>query len=118
MPKPRILARVSALEEQSETLEACLDLGEVSGEISLDPVGGRIFSATVTGALTVGITEAAPGQTLLLVLSNGGSHAVTWGMSPRWPGGQAPVLSSRDLIALTCCPDGIWDGVLVSADAQ
>lgn len=118
MPKPKLLEKVESLEQLTDSLEGCVALGQVSGTISLNTAQGRIFSVAAGGSLTVNVSESVPGATILLIISNGGSYAVTWGMKPRWSGGQAPVLSSRDLVSFTCSPDGTWDGILVSADAR
>lgn len=99
-------------------VDKCIDLGSVSGTVSLDTTSGRVFSVTATGALTINVSELAPGLTILLILSGGGSHAVTWGLNPKWSGGMAPALSGKDLIVFTCGPDGVWYGVQVSTDVQ
>ncbi len=101
-------------------LERAASLGELSGTVMLDPAAGRCFAGSVTGAVTITAPAAEEGVCLLLILQNGGDHAVTWGMAPCWAGGASPVLTSGgfDVVALTCGPDNTWYGVHVAADAR
>ena len=81
---------------------------------------GRCFAGTVIDAVTIAAPDAGEGVCLLLALQDGGSHAVTWGMTPRWAGGMAPTLTAggADVIALTRGPGNVWYGVHVAADAR
>lgn len=101
-------------------LERAADLGDLSGDITLDMAAGRCFAGTVIDAVTIAAPDAGEGVCLLLALQDGGSHAVTWGMTPRWAGGMAPTLTAggADVIALTRGPGNVWYGVHVAADAR
>lgn len=97
--------------------ETAVDLGDLPAGTVLDGTRGRAFSGTVTAATTVNAANVEPGVCLLLILKNGGAHAVTWGMAPRWPGGKAPVLQTggEDVVALLQSTGGVWYGVHVAA---
>ena len=101
-------------------LERAADLGDLSGDITLDMAAGRCFAGTVIDAVTIAAPDAGEGVCLLLALQDGGRHAVTWGMPPRWAGGMAPTLTAggADVIALTRGPGNVWYGVHVAADAR
>lgn len=108
--------RLGSVENMTETLEEAVDLQSISGSTTLDLTAGRVFSATVTGNVTINMSEPVFGASILLILSNGGNYSVTWGMAPQWAGGAAPELTGKDLIALNCGPDGLWYGVHVASE--
>ena len=101
-------------------LERAANLGDLSGDITLDMAAGRCFAGTVTGAVAIAAPDAGEGVCLLLALQDGGSHTVTWSMAPCWAGGMAPTLTAGgiDVIALTRGPGNVWYGVHVAADAR
>ncbi len=107
---------VKTLHDSLALLEKAVDLGQAAGTVTLDPGQGRIFSATVTGDVTLNISEIQPGVSLLLILAGASNHVVTWGMEPRWTGGMAPILGSLELVALTCGPDNVWNAVHVATN--
>lgn len=83
---------------------ARVDLGNISGAVTVDLSTGNFFHATVTGNVTgVTITNAVSGNVAFFVLelTNGGAFTVTWGSAFKWPGGAAPSLtvSGVDLLA-------------------
>lgn len=107
-------ARHDRLEGAAEASSA--DGADGASVITLDGAAARVFSATVTAPATVTAANVEPGVCLLLILTNGGAHALTWGMAPRWPNGEAPSLTAdgTDLVTLLRAPDG-WYGVHAAA---
>jgi hypothetical protein len=82
------------IQDYSEAVSA---LGSISGATALNLQNGNVFTATVTGAVTLSITNVPTSGTcasLSLIITNGGSHAVTWPTGTKWPGGTAPTLTT------------------------
>ena len=77
---------------------------------------GYIFSATISGATTISLTNVpATGTAMLMLrLTNGGSAAVTWPSGIKWPGGTAPTLtaSGLDEVVLMRTNAGVWSGAV------
>lgn len=98
-------------------LEKAVDLGDLPADTSLDGALGRVFAGTVTVPVTINAVQVDAGACLVLILKNGGSQTVTWGMAPRWPNGAPPVLaaSGDDVVALIQSSGGVWYGVHVAA---
>jgi hypothetical protein len=89
------------LKSYSETAVA---VGNISSSQAFDISTGNVFTATVTGTVTISFTNpAAAGQcsSLSMVLTNGGSSAVTWPASVKWAGGAAPTLTTAGIDVLT-----------------
>lgn len=105
----------ATLSEQAQVL------GNISGAVSLNLAAGLYIAATIAGATTLSVPTAPAGgcATVLLELTNGGKYSVTWGMSPRWSNGVAPVLTASgvDLVALTF-RGGKWIGALVASNVR
>lgn len=102
------------------TTEMSQTLGAVSGTVSLNLAAGLCISATIAGTTTLNVTNVPAGVVaVLLELTNGGNHSVTWGMSPRWSNGVAPALTANgvDLVALYH-RNGVWSGVLVASNVR
>ena len=77
---------------------------------------GYIFSATISGATTISLTNVpATGTAMLMLrLTNGGSATVTWPSGIKWPGGTAPTLtaSGLDEVVLMRTNAGVWSGAV------
>lgn len=75
---------------------------------------GNVFSITVSGALSISLTNAPSGETsfALLKITNGGSATVSWPIGIKWPGGTAPSLtaSGLDLVVLMLDSSGTYYG--------
>jgi hypothetical protein len=93
--------------------EARQDLGAVNGNpVNLDLSVSQHKTATITGATTFAITGLPAGTVavgLVLRLTNGGSFAVSWPASFKFPGGSAPALTAvgRDLIVAVTEDGGV-----------
>lgn len=88
------------IQDYSEAVSA---LGSVTGATSMNLQNGNVFSATITGATTFSITNVPASGTcasLSLILTNGGSSAVTWMTGTKWPGGVAPTLTTSGIDVL------------------
>ena len=57
--------------------------------VTLDGGMGRVFAVSVAAPMTVAAANVPFGACLLLLITNGGSQPVTWGMAPRWANGVA-----------------------------
>jgi len=88
-------------------------IGNISGTQALDLDVANAFSATVTGAVTVSVTNVPTGLSwFILRLTNGGSATVTWPGAFKWSDGAAPTLTTSgvDLIAGVSYDGGTtWD---------
>lgn len=66
----------------------------------INPANGTIQTRTISGATTL-TSSLASGQSVLLVLSGGGSHAVTWPSGVKWvsaAGNFSPSLAAIDAV--------------------
>lgn len=89
------------LKDYSETVSAT---GNITGTATFDCTNGNVFTATVTGAVTVTFSNpAASGQcsSITIILTNGGSAAITWPAAVKWAGGVAPTLTASGVDVLT-----------------
>ena len=81
-----------------------------------DYATGYVFSATISGATTISLTNVpATGTAMLMLrLTNGGSATVTWPSGIKWPGGTAPTLtaSGLDEVVLMRTNAGVWSGAV------
>jgi hypothetical protein len=99
-------------------------LGSGSGTIDINLTLGNFISATVAGATTWTFSNpiASPAVTgFILELTNGGSAAMTWPASVKWPGGTAPALTSSGIDVLTFFTDDggtTYRGVLSMLDSK
>ena len=89
------------LKDYSITLTAS---GNTGATQTLDLTNGNAFSATVNAACT--FTFSNPPITgklgeFVLVLTNGGSSAITWPASVDWPSATAPTLTAAGVDVLT-----------------
>ena len=84
---------------------------------------GVVFSKTISADTTFTFINVPSGRaaTLNIILTNGGSAAVTWPTSVKWTDGVAPTLISSGVDVLTfMTPDGgtTWYGTLAIANAS
>lgn len=78
-------------------------LGSVGTNQSVSLADGRYISATITGNVQFTFTSVPSGATdILLQLTNGGAHTVSFAATVNWSGGTTPSLQSSgtDLIRL------------------
>lgn len=92
---------------------------------TLDLATALSFDVTITGATTFAFANVpAVNNTLLgviLRIVNGGSAALTWPGSVKWPSGSAPALTAAgtDMLVFTSDDKGVtWRGVLAAKDVK
>ena len=93
------------------TRQTRVDVGNISGTGTLDFDAANAWTATVTGTVTVALTNVPSGTFIVggvLKLINGGSSTVTWPGAFKWEGGTAPTLTTSgvDLIAFVSLDAG------------
>jgi hypothetical protein len=96
-------------------------LGNITGAATVDCAAGQVFTATVTGAVTVSFTNPNAYDEIVLHLTNGGAAAVTWPAAVDWPGGSAPALTAAgvDLLVFVTADSGTtWRGALAAEDVK
>ena len=84
---------------------------------------GVVFSKTIFADTTFTFINVPSGRaaTLNIILTNGGSAAITWPTSVKWTDGVAPTLTSSGVDVLTfMTPDGgtTWYGTLAITNAS
>ena len=89
-----------------------VDLGNISGTGTLDFDAANDWTATVTGTVTIEFSNLPTGTFSYagtLLLTNGGSSAVTWDGAFKWEGGNKPTLTASgvDLISFITYDDGV-----------
>lgn len=81
-----------------------------------DYATGYVFSATISSATTISLTNVpATGTAMLMLrLTNVGSATVTWPSGIKWPGGTAPTLTANGLdeVVLMRTNSGVWSGAV------
>jgi hypothetical protein len=83
-----------------------------------------ISRVTLTAACTLTFPTATAGQSLSLVLVQGGtgSYTVTWPAAVTWAGGTAPTLSTTvgatDYLTFICVDGSTWAGFVAGLDVQ
>lgn len=101
-------------------------LGNISGNpVNLNCATASYFTATVTGAVTFAFTNV-PGVAntvfgIILRITNGGSAAVSWPASVKWPSGAAPALTVAGVDMLTLITDDggtTWRGFVLAKDLR
>ena len=103
--------------------EITTDLGNATGNQTLNLSLGNIFKATLTGSGTWTITNpAAVGKasTFTLFLTNGGAFVITWAVAPKWPGGMSPTFTTAglDIITMTTLDEGTTWYASLSQDVK
>jgi hypothetical protein len=95
-----------------------------AGSGTIDCSSGNYFTRTITGTETItfaNVPTTGNAYSFTLVLTNGGSAAITWGSTPKWPSGTAPTLTSSGvdiLVFFTSDGGTTWRGNLVQKDSK
>lgn len=107
----------SVAQNVTETVQS---LGNLSGSVLIDASLGNIVTGTVTGALTLSVSNVGSGcRVLTFILVNAGAATITWPNGIMWPDGAAPVLTvaGKDLLTLMSHDNGAtWYGAVVGSD--
>lgn len=77
--------------------EAPPTIANISGTYNLDLDTNQHFVLTMTGDVTISVTNAPTGIqrfTVVLKQDGTGGHTTTWGFSPLWAGGSAPTVTA------------------------
>jgi len=99
-------------------------LGSGSGTRDINLTLGNFVSATVAGATTWTFSNPIAGSAVtgfILELTNGGSAALTWPASVKWPGGTVPTFTAAGIDVLTFFTDDggtTYRGVLSMLDSK
>ena len=106
--------------EQTITATKTFDIGYFGKTVAVEamdisPVDGAVFTKTVTTntTFTISDTPSNVAACFTLVLTNGGSHTVTWPSSVKWTEGTPPELIAAGIDVITfITPDGgiTWYG--------
>ncbi len=96
-----------------------VDLGRISGAVTIDCAKGNRFSGVLAGNVTVSIANPKNAQTLDLSFSQDaeGSRTVSWSAGQlRWPNNSAPAINptANDVALVVSCirlPDGTFFSV-------
>lgn len=90
----------------------------LSGTVDFDLSAGNWFYGTVTGNITTqtfsNVPASGTGIVVLVELTNGGAHTITWDASITWDGNTTPTLQSSgvDMLVFTTRDNGTnWYGV-------
>ncbi len=89
------------MKNYSETVVA---VGNISSSQAFDLNSGNVFTATVTGTVTITFANpASSGQcsSLSMILTNGASSVITWPAAVKWADGVAPTLTASGVDVLT-----------------
>jgi hypothetical protein len=91
-----------------QTSEAVVALGGITGTANLNLASGSVFTATLTGSVTLGVINAMANASSVfaLVLTNGGAFPITFPASFAFDSGVAPSLQTNGVDVLI----GILDG--------
>lgn len=71
-----------------------VNLGNISGSVNIDWAQGNLQKATVTDNTTLSFVNPQAGQSLTLILVQGGSATVSFPSGVKWNGGNAPTMPS------------------------
>lgn len=85
---------------------------------TVDLTNGSLQNFTTSNNVTITLPAPAAGKSVLIAISYGGTHTVTWavtgGSSIRWAGGSAPTATSvnakRDKYSFVCIDGTSWEG--------
>lgn len=93
-----------------------VSLGNISGSVTIDASTGCRFYGTLTGNVTIDVSNLKDGQPLeiILVQDATGSRTVGWASKFKWPGAQVPgVTTTANTIAVVASCEGTWDASIV-----
>ena len=84
---------------------------------------GNCFSLNITGNTTISILGAENNKLccVLLIITNGGSYAITWPNNTKWDSGSAPVLTATgrdDIILQTIDGGSTFCGIYQAKDVK
>lgn len=90
------------------------DLGSITGSITVDLSSGHVFTATLTGDITLAwsglpATGTMTDRVLILTQDATGGHTITWPSGTKWPGGLAYTTDAASIetaIGLLVDPSG------------
>jgi len=91
---------------------------------TIDPNAGNYFTDTISGVKTYTFTapsDSTRAYDFVLVLTNGGSAAITWPASIKWPAGTAPTLTASGVDVLAFITDNggaTWRGAMIMKDSK
>lgn len=93
-----------------------VSLGNISGSVTINASTGCRFYGTLTGNVTIDVSNLKDGQPLeiILVQDATGSRTVGWASKFKWPGAQVPgVTTTANTIAVVASCEGTWDANIV-----
>jgi hypothetical protein len=76
------------------SIETVVAGGTCSTSYNIDPTTGTMFTLTLNGACTIGVTNLAAGHSFTIKLTQSASTAPTFSSAYKWPGGTAPTWST------------------------
>lgn len=103
---------------------ARVDKGAVSGAQTLDLSVAQTYTATISGATVLSVSNVPAGTVtsgIVLKLTNPGAFAITWPAGTTWPGGSAPAFTASgvDVVALLTADNGAsWQACIAIKDAR
>lgn len=89
------------LKDYAETVNA---IGTITDDTTIDVEDGNVQTVTVGGDCDFDVTNwPATGiaGTVTLIITNGGAHTTTWDANIKWPGDNAPALTSSGVDILS-----------------
>lgn len=101
-------------------------LGSVSGAVAIDLSAGQVFTLTMTGNVTLSLTNLPAAGTIVeaelrLLQDATGGRTVTWPANGKWPGGAVfvptPDANALDYVGVSVDGAGNWTGYPVEAIA-
>jgi len=91
--------------------------GESGGDVTasdINTANGNVWTKTITANTTFTFTNVFDNTGFTLILTNGGSYAVTWPVSVKWSGALEPILTGIgiDVITFVTSDAGVtWFGM-------
>jgi hypothetical protein len=95
-----------------------VDLGNISGVVTIDANTGARFRATLVGNVTIDVSNVKDGAPFELALSQDvtGSRTVSWNVKFKWPSAAAPeVATAASNYAVIVTGVGAWNGDILAA---
>jgi len=91
-------------------------LGNITGAVTIDASNGCRFYATLTGNVTIDVTNLKDSQPLEIVLMQDatGGRTVGWAAKFKWPSATVPsVATAANAIAVVASCEGTWDPSII-----